>query len=79
MSDANLSLQIEDLAPARAARRVKGESRLVQFLLVGVSLAFLCLFLFLPLLSVFVEAGARGWQAYRDAIFEPDALAAIHL
>jgi len=79
MSDASLPYQIEDLAPARAARRVKGESRIVQFVLVGVSLAFLCLFLFLPLISVFVEAGARGWQAYREAILEPDALAAIRL
>jgi sulfate transport system permease protein len=79
MSDASLPYQIEDLAPARAARRVKGESRLVQVILVGISLAFLCLFLFLPLISVFVEAGARGWQAYREAILEPDALAAIRL
>ena len=79
MSDASLPYQIEDLAPARAARRVKGESRIVQVVLVGVSLAFLCLFLFLPLISVFVEAGARGWQAYREAILEPDALAAIRL
>ncbi|MFC5418225.1 MAG: sulfate ABC transporter permease subunit CysW [Stutzerimonas stutzeri] len=79
MSDASLPYQIEDLAPARAARRIKGESRLVQFALVGVSLTFLCLFLFLPLISVFVEAGARGWQAYREAILEPDALAAIRL
>jgi sulfate transport system permease protein len=79
MSDASLPYQIEDLAPARAARRIKGESRLVQFVLVGVSLAFLCLFLFLPLISVFVEAGARGWQAYREAILEPDAQAAIRL
>ncbi|HEV7326200.1 MAG TPA: sulfate ABC transporter permease subunit CysW [Bosea sp. (in: a-proteobacteria)] len=79
MSDASLPYQIEDLAPARAARRIKGESRLIQFVLVGISLAFLCLFLFLPLISVFVEAGARGWQAYREAILEPDALAAIRL
>ena len=79
MSDASLPYQIEDLAPARAARRVKGESRLVQVVLVAVSLVFLCLFLFLPLISVFVEAGARGWQAYREAILEPDALAAIRL
>ena len=41
MSDASLPYQIEDLAPARAARRVKGESRIVQVVLVGVSLAFL--------------------------------------
>ncbi|HEV2509713.1 sulfate ABC transporter permease subunit CysW [Bosea sp. (in: a-proteobacteria)] len=79
MSDSSLPYQIEDLAPARAARRVKGESRIVQVVLVAVSLAFLCLFLFLPLISVFVEAGARGWQAYREAILEPDALAAIRL
>lgn len=79
MSDASLPYQIEDLAPARAARRVKGESRIVQFVLVAISLLFLCLFLFLPLISVFVEAGARGWQAYREAILEPDALAAIRL
>ncbi|MBN9439914.1 sulfate ABC transporter permease subunit CysW [Bosea sp. (in: a-proteobacteria)] len=79
MSDASLPLQAEDLEPVRAARRISGESRLVQWLLVAVSLAFLCLFLFLPLVTVFVEAGARGWQAYRDAILEPDALAAIRL
>lgn len=79
MSDASLPLQAEDLEPARAARRISGESRLVQWLLVAISLAFLCLFLFLPLITVFVEAGARGWQAYREAILEPDALAAINL
>lgn len=79
MSETSLPLQFEDLEPAREARRVSGESRLVQWILVAVSLAFLCLFLFLPLVSVFVEAGARGWQAYREAILEPDALAAIRL
>jgi len=79
MSDASLPYQIEDLAPARAARRVSGESRIVQLVMIVVSLAFLSLFLFLPLISVFVEAGARGWHAYREAILEPDALAAIRL
>jgi len=59
--------------------RVSGESRAVQALLIGVSLGFLALFLLLPLVSVFVEAGARGWAAYREAITEPDALAAIRL
>jgi sulfate transport system permease protein len=43
------------------------------------SLGFLGLFLALPLAMVFVEALARGWQAYRDAIVEPDALAALYL
>ena len=59
--------------------RVRGESLAVRILLIAVSLGFLALFLLLPLISVFVEAGARGWQAYKAAIFEPDAIAAIEL
>ncbi|MFN3673900.1 MAG: sulfate ABC transporter permease subunit CysW [Bosea sp. (in: a-proteobacteria)] len=47
--------------------------------LIGLTLGFLALFLLLPLLCVFVEAGSRGWAAYRDAVTEPDALAAICL
>lgn len=58
---------------------IRGESLPVRILLIAVALAFLALFLFLPLVSVFVEAGARGWQAYRAAITEPDAVAAIRL
>ena len=58
---------------------LRGESLPVRILLIAVALAFLALFLLLPLVSVFVEAGARGWQAYREAITEPDAVAAIRL
>ncbi|CAM5768128.1 sulfate ABC transporter permease subunit CysW [Bosea minatitlanensis] len=77
MSDAALPAAAP---PARReAARARGESRLVQFALIGVSLAFLLFFLLLPLAAVFVEAAARGWQAYRAAVTEPDALAAIRL
>jgi len=79
MSEASLPATGAGAASMRPARRVTGESRLVQLVLVALSLGFLCLFLFLPLISVFVEAGARGWQAYQAAILEPDALAAIRL
>lgn len=63
----------------RETDRARGESRLVQVVLIAVSLAFLLLFLLLPLAAVFVEAAARGWKAYGAAITEPDALAAIRL
>jgi sulfate transport system permease protein len=51
----------------------------VRWLLIGVALAFLALFLLLPLVLVFVEAFRQGWQSYRAALIDPDALAAIRL
>ncbi|GAA4331713.1 sulfate ABC transporter permease subunit CysW [Pigmentiphaga soli] len=44
-----------------------------------VSLAFLALFLALPLVVVFAEALKKGWELYVEALVEPDALAAIRL
>jgi sulfate/thiosulfate transport system permease protein len=48
-------------------------------LLIGVALAFLALFLFVPLLAVFVEALKKGIDVYLAAITEPDAVSAIRL
>jgi sulfate transport system permease protein len=53
--------------------------RLAKALLLVPALAFLALFLLLPLLSVFVEALRGGLGAYLDSVTEPDALAAIRL
>lgn len=78
MSDATLP-SAAATAPARSPGRARGESPVVQFVLIAVSLAFLLLFLLLPLVTVFIEAAAKGWEAYRAAIIEPDALAAIRL
>jgi sulfate transport system permease protein len=44
-----------------------------------VALAFLGLFVAVPLAVVFGQALAKGWQAYWAAIREPDALSAIRL
>jgi sulfate transport system permease protein len=55
------------------------EAPLAQWLLTLAALAFLVLFLFLPLLAVFVEALRQGIGAYLVALVEPDALAAIKL
>ncbi|CAM4143877.1 sulfate ABC transporter permease subunit CysW [Bordetella tumbae] len=55
------------------------EPRWVRGLLLGVALAFLTLFLLLPLVTVFVEAFKKGWALYLAAITEPDAWSAIQL
>jgi sulfate transport system permease protein len=47
--------------------------------LIGVALAFLALFLFVPLVAVFAEALKKGVAVYLAAITEPDAVAAIRL
>jgi sulfate/thiosulfate transport system permease protein len=55
------------------------ETPLTQWLLTLAALAFLLLFLFLPLLAVFVEALRQGVGAYLAALVEPDARSAIEL
>ena len=51
----------------------------VRALLITVALTFMTLFLFVPLVAVFVEAFKKGWQVYLTSITEPDAIAAIKL
>jgi sulfate transport system permease protein len=51
----------------------------VRWLLIGTALAFLGLFLLVPLAAVFTEALRKGLHIYLAALSEPDALAAIGL
>jgi len=63
-----------------ATRRVvTTEAPWVRYCLTGVALAFVVLFLVLPLAAVFTEALRKGLDAYLDALREPDAWAAIRL
>jgi len=55
------------------------EPRWVRALLLAVALAFLALFLLVPLAAVFAEALRKGWSLYLAAIVEPDAWHAIRL
>lgn len=55
------------------------EPKAVRWLLTGLALAFLALFLVVPLAAVFVQALEKGLDTYWAAIVEPDALAAIRL
>jgi len=55
------------------------ESRPVRALLLAASLAYLGLFLLLPLAAVYAQALAHGLKPYFAAIVDPDALAAVRL
>jgi sulfate/thiosulfate transport system permease protein len=55
------------------------EPRGVRLTLIGVALVFLTLFLFVPLIAVFVEALKKGFEVYIESLVEPDALHAIKL
>lgn len=63
----------------RSALAATAEPVWVRWTLIGVALVFLTLFLFVPLVAVFVEALKKGWDVYLAAIVEPDAWHAIKL
>jgi sulfate transport system permease protein len=65
--------------PPAIFRGALEDRKLVRYALVATALAFIGLFLVLPIVVVFVEALRRGWTAYAAAISEPDALSAIRL
>jgi sulfate/thiosulfate transport system permease protein len=56
-----------------------GEPFWVRYLLIGITLVFLGLFLLVPLTAVFYQAFCNGWRVYFSSIIDPDALAAIRL
>jgi sulfate transport system permease protein len=55
------------------------EPRAVRWLLTGVALVFLALFLAIPLVAIFAQALSKGFSAYLAALSEPDALSAVKL
>src|SRR5580693_2969589 len=63
----------------RFAAAATGESVAVRWILIGVALSFLALFIFLPLAIVFSQAFAKGIGVYWASLRQPDALAAIRL
>ena len=55
------------------------EPRAVRWLLTGIALVFLALFLVVPLVAVFVQAFAKGIDYYFESLKDPDAWSAIKL
>jgi sulfate/thiosulfate transport system permease protein len=83
MSTSTEALALPGMASAglgpRQVQAATHEPAWVRRLLIGTALAFLTLFLFVPLAVVFAEAFKKGLEVYVAAITEPDALSAIKL
>jgi sulfate/thiosulfate transport system permease protein len=62
-----------------STRRGLTEPAIVRWILMTAALAFLALFLVVPLVAVFAEAFSKGLAAYVSAVKEPDAFAALRL
>ncbi|POA98799.1 sulfate ABC transporter permease subunit CysW [Chromobacterium sinusclupearum] len=76
LSQAHAGADKAALLETRAATR---ESGTVKWLILTLSLSFFAIFLLLPLIVVFAEALAKGWETYLSALAEPDALSAVRL
>lgn len=63
----------------RLTERRLTEPALVRWLVIGLALGFLVVFLAIPLAAVFMEALVDGIGPYFAAIAEPDAIAALKL
>lgn len=79
MSGISTTLHTTHYAAKVAQRRAIAEPAWVRWTLTGLALAFLGMFLFIPLAAVFTEALRKGWETYVAAMIEPDALSAIKL
>jgi sulfate/thiosulfate transport system permease protein len=71
-------MAVDALQPARP-RAATGETVGVRIALIAVALVFFGLFVFLPLVVVFLEAFQTGVEGFIAAITNPDALSAIRL
>ena len=59
--------------------RITAEGGPLRWGLIAVALAFVALFLLLPLVAVLAEALAKGWHRALLALLKPDTLSAIRL
>ncbi|MDP1767098.1 MAG: sulfate ABC transporter permease subunit CysW [Methylotenera sp.] len=62
-----------------ARSRATSEPAWIRWSLVVITLLFLSLFLFVPLIAVFTEALRKGFDTYITALVDPDALSSIKL
>src|SRR5574343_536990 len=64
---------------AHHPERATTETATTKVVLIGVAVLFLAAILFLPLVTVFIEALRKGWGTLLETFAEPDTLAAIRL
>ena len=70
------SMVLRQVKPASDAR---ADPTPMRWAIIGITIAFLTLFVVIPLINVFAQAFSKGLEAYVAAIGNPDALAAIKL
>lgn len=73
----HVSLQYSD-APLQNSLK-DAEPRWVRWLLISAAVGFLCLFLVLPLVAIFIKAFEKGSDVFLAAISSTDALSAMKL
>ena len=66
-------------AAIKKSQRGTEESALVKWLLISIALAFCLVFLVLPLINVFAQALAKGWDYYWASLIHPDSWSAMRL
>lgn len=64
---------------ALVKKQITSEPFIIRFCLTIVAIAFLSIFLILPLIAIFVKAFDQGMHVYIASITDPDALSAIKL
>lgn len=69
---------VPTLVLRRRARSLSGPA-VVRWALIAAALLFLAVFLLVPLLAVFTFAFQKGWEAYVEAIREPETRSALWL
>jgi sulfate transport system permease protein len=71
------TLQLKEFARARQSAR--SEPAIVRYIIIGLAVSFLTIFVVLPLVIVFASAFSRGVGAYLAALADDEAIAAIKL
>lgn len=74
-----LTSPAQTVPAARTASDPCTEPRAIRIILTTLAIAFLSIFVVLPLVVVFAEAFAKGISAYANALVDPEALSAIGL
>jgi sulfate transport system permease protein len=67
------------LRQVKPASDARADPTPMRWAIIGITIAFLTLFVLVPLANVFAQAFSKGLDAYFAAISNPDALAAIQL
>ena len=75
----NMAMSDRFLPLAHARERATGETAFTRLLLISLAALFLVAILFLPLITVFIEAFRKGAGVFLESFAEPDTQAAIRL